>query len=269
MDKSILLIQLAGLGDMIMATPAIEAIRNLYPKAKIYLLTNLRSKEIIRGNPYLDGIFIFGGFKNFLSLIRKLRRYHFDIVINLYRLYSFKGAIKMFFLFLLIGGKYWVGRDTDKKGFFYHLKVSENLLDEKHEVDCKLDIIRALGGKANQVSLRVEFDKEDEEFVDNFLKREGIIENDVVVGINCSTFKSSHNWITSSYAKLADSLIDRLKVKVAFIGVAKDKRLIAKIKKLMRHKPLDFIGRFNVRQLVAFLKRCQLLISPDSGLLLL
>jgi len=266
LNKSILLIQLAGLGDMVMATPAIEAIRNLHPQGKIYLLTNLRSKEVIRGSPYLDGIFIFEKFKNFFPLIRELRKYHFDMVINLYRLYSFKGALKMLFLFLLIGGKYWIGRDTDGKGFFYHLKVPEKVSDKKHEIEYKLDIIRAIGGKIDQINLKVEYDKDDEEFVNAFLKKKNIIEDDILIGINCSTFRPSRNWIIRNYAKLADSLIQRLKVKVAFLGVAKDKKLIAKIKKSMMEKPLDFIGVFNVRQLIVFLKHCQLLISPDSGI---
>jgi ADP-heptose:LPS heptosyltransferase len=47
--------------------------------------------------------------------------------------------------------------------------------------------------------------------------------------------------------------------------VAKDRSLFFKIENLMRQKPLDFVGTFNARELAVFLKRCRLLISPDSG----
>jgi len=256
---------LAGLGDMVMATPAIEALRQLYPQATICLLTNSRSADIIKGSPYLDKIFILTGFINFFTTIIRLRNYHFDMVVNLYRLYSLKGTIKMFLLFWAIRGKYWVGRDTNRRGFFYHLKVPEKLSDKRHEVEHKLDIIRRLGGQIKGINLRAEYDRNDKDSVSAFLNRQDISESYALVGINCSTFRSSRNWTIENYAKLADYIIERLKVKVAFIGVAKDKNLVLKIKKLMNQEPLDFVGAFNVRQLVYFLKRCKLLISPDSG----
>lgn len=263
--KNILLIQLAGLGDMVMATPAIEALRQLYPQAKICLLTNLRSAGIIRGSSSIDEIFVLEGFRDIFRTLKRLRGCRFDMVINLYRLYSFKGAIKMFLLFRVIGGKYWVGRDTDGKGFFYHLKVPEKLSDRRHEVEYKLDIIRALGGQTKDTGLRVNYDKNDEDFVNAFLKKKGIIEGDILVGINCSTFRPLRNWMVENYAKLADYIMERLKLKVVFSGVAKDKNLFLKIKKLMKQSPLDFVGAFNAGELAPFLKQCRLLISPDSG----
>lgn len=263
--KSFLIIQLAGLGDMVMATPALEALRQLYPRTKICLLTNSRSIEIIRGLPYIDEIFVLEGLRNVFTIIKRLRSYHFDIVINLYRLYSFKGAINMFLLFWAIGGKCWIGRDTDGRGFFYHLKVPEKLSKKKHEVEYKLDIIRALGGQIKDINLSVEYDGHDEDFVNKLLDKEGISDNDILLGVNCSTFRPSRNWMIDNYAKLADNIIERLKVKVVFLGVVSDKIFFIKIKKSMKQEPLDFVGTFNVRQLATFLKRCRLLISPDSG----
>jgi ADP-heptose:LPS heptosyltransferase len=265
--NSLLVIQLAGLGDMIMATSAIEALRRLYPQAKICLLTNPRSVDIIRGSSYINEIFVLEGLRNIFIIIKRLRDYHFDMLINLCRLYSFKGAIKMFLLFWAIGGKYWVGRDTAGRGFFYHLKVPEKLSDKKHEVEYKVDIIGALGGEVKDINLKVEYDEGDENFVNAFLNREGITKDDILVGINCSTFRPSRNWGLESYAKLADYIVKRLRVKIIFLGIAKDKNLLLKIKKMMKQKPLDFVGAFSVRQLTIFLKRCRLLISPDSGMI--
>lgn len=263
--NSILIIQLAGLGDMVMATPAFEALRGLYPEAKICLLTNSRSADIVQGSPYLDEIFILGGTRNAFSVLKKLRSRHFDTVINLYRLHSLKGVIKMFLLFFTIGGKFWVGRDTDGRGLFYHLRVPETKRESRHEVECKLDIIRELGAVIDKVNFRVEYDKSEESFIRDFLNKKGVEENDVLVGINCSTFRPSRNWRTDSYARLADMLISELNVTVAFLGLETDKDIFMEIKKRMEKEPLDFIGTFSVRQMAAFLKQCSLLISPDSG----
>ena len=263
--KSILVIQLAGLGDIVMATPAIEALRRLYPKAKIFLLINSRSADIIRGFPYIDGIFILDRLHDAFTVVPKLRKYRFDTVINLYRLYTFFGAVKMFLLFWMIAGKYWVGRDTDRRGFFYHLKVPEKLSEQRHEIEYKLDIIRALGAKIEDISLSVEYDSLDEEFVKDLLSKRDITEDDILIAINCSTFRPSHNWLVEHYAELADKIIERLKVKVVFLGVERDRNSFNEIKNVMRHEALNFIGIFTVRQFAVFLKRCRVLISPDTG----
>lgn len=263
--NSLLIIQLAGLGDMVMATPAIEALRKLYPEARLCLLTNPRSLDSIRGSPYIDEIIVIKGFTNIFAALRKLRKSRFEMVINLYRLYSLQGAIKMFLLFLAIGGKKWVGRDTAGRGFFYHLKIPEKLSDKRHEVEYKLDIVRTLGAKIEAIDLKAAYDAADEDFVNRLLDKEGLALTDLIVGINCSTFKLLNNWTIEGYAKLADLLIERLKVKVAFVGVESEKTLFARIKEDMRYQPLDLVGRLNVRQLTCFLRRCRVFISPDSG----
>jgi heptosyltransferase-2/heptosyltransferase-3 len=263
--NSILVIQLAGLGDMVLATPALSALRSLYFQAKVVLLTNSRSVDIVRGSKDLDEIFILDNLSDFLKLFRKLRSYHFDLVINLYRLYSFKGAIKMFLLFLSIGGEYWVGRDTAARGFFYHLRVPEKLNDSKHEVEHKLDIIRALGGQIKEMNLKVEFDKEDEDFIKDLLKKEGIEDKDILIGINCATFRPSRNWTAVGYAQLAEQLTKKMSVKVAFCGGSLDRKIFNKIKFKLSVEVLDLVGKLTVRQLITFIKRCNLFISPDSG----
>lgn len=262
---SVLIIQLAGLGDMVLATPAVHALRQLYPAASLSLLTNSRSAEIISGCPDIDEVFVLRGITNLFKTAGFLRGRHFDIVINLARLYSLAGVMKMFVLFCLIHGKYWVGRDTDGKGFFYHLKIPEKLNDQKHEAESKLDIMRALGAAVNEVNFYLKFSSDDEQFVVNFLESRGVNQNQRILAINCSTFRSSRNWPSQSYAQLVNRLYEETKAKIVFVGVAKDINTFTRIKKQLDFTPLDFIGAFSVGQLGTFLKKCSLLISPDSG----
>ncbi len=262
---SVLIIQLAGLGDMVLATPAMHALRQLYPGASISLLANSRSVEIISGCSDIDEVFVLRGIKNLFKTTGFLRGKHYDIVINLARLYSFSGVVKMFVLFWLIHGKYWVGRNTDQKGFFYHLKVPERLNEQKHEVDSKLYIIRALGAEVKEIKFSLNFNSDEEQFVDKFLENKGMNQGQRLLAINFSTFRPSRNWPNQYYAQLANQLHQETKAKVIFLGVAKDKNAFAQLKKQLNFTPLDFIGVFTARQLGVFLKKCDLLISPDSG----
>jgi len=263
--KNILVIQLAGLGDMVLATPTLSELRQLYPHTGIFLLTNSRSADIVRGSPDIDGIFIADNLAGFLKLIKKIRSCHFDLVINLYRLHSFRGAIKMLLLFSAIGGKYWVGRNTDGRGFFYHLKVKEQLSDTRHEVEHKLDIITALGGKIKDINFKLGYDKENELFIRGLLKKEGIREEDTLIGINCTTVSLGRNWTAAGYHQLTEQLIRDLPVKVVFCGSRLNRKIFDDIKIGLSVRVIDLVGRLTVKQLVAFIRRCNLFISPDSG----
>jgi len=262
---SVLVIQLAGLGDMVLATPAIHALKQLYPAASISLLANSRSADIIIGSSEIYEVFILKGMKNIFKTLGFLRGRRYDVVINLARLYSLSGAVKMFLLFWLIRGKYWVGRNTDNKGFFYHLKIPEKLKEEKHEAESKLDIVRTLGAEVKEVKFCLNFNSDDEQFVDKLLDSGGINQNQHLLAINYSTFRPSRNWPHKFYAQLANQLYQETKATIAFLGVARDKNTFTQIKKQLNFAPLDFIGAFTVRQLGVFLKKCALLISPDSG----
>lgn len=264
--NSILVVHLAGLGDMVLATPALNALRKLYPEAKIYLMTNSRSKDIVKGmNDIIDEIIVIDSFTDLLLNISRLRSLKFDIVINLYRLYSPKGSLKMFLLFSLLGGKIWVGRNTEFRGSFYRLGVTEFLPDSKHEVEHKLDIIRALGLRIDDVVFRVGYDKEDERFVEGELKKEGFSETDKLIGVNFATFNPARNWDSSRYAELAALFYKEMGIKVIFCAREADRGLFLEIKKRSGVPVVDFVGRLTVRQLAAFINHCSVFISPDSG----
>ena len=171
----------------------------------------------------------------------------------------------MLLLFWAVGAKLWVGRDTDGRGFFYDLKVPEKLAEQKHEIEYKFDIVHALGGRVSDVRLEVCCDKGDDGFVEDILGARGVRRDDVLVGINCSTFRPSRNWTAERYADLADRLHDRLNARVCFTGVAGDKSLFEEIKGLAGCNITDLMGVFTTRQLACFFKRCRLLISPDCG----
>jgi heptosyltransferase-2 len=122
-----------------------------------------------------------------------------------------------------------------------------------------------MGAEVKEINFNLDFTSEDEQFVDQFLNNKGINHSQRLLAINCSTFRPSRNWPYQFYAQLANQLYQQAKAKIVFLGVDKDKDAFMQIKKQLNFAPLDFIGAFTVRQLGVFLKKCALLISPDSG----
>lgn len=54
--KSINLITWGGLGDALLATPALKALKEKYPEKKIRVFAHKRHFEILRNNPYIDSL---------------------------------------------------------------------------------------------------------------------------------------------------------------------------------------------------------------------
>ena len=89
--KSILVILVAGIGDLILASRSIRAIRNGYPDADIHLLTNSEAVPVANNYLYIAYVWSFPirevrkdkrYFLDIIKLVLELRKIKFDFVVN-------------------------------------------------------------------------------------------------------------------------------------------------------------------------------------------
>ncbi len=57
--KNILIVRTDRIGDVVLTTPAIQALRETFPSAKISILVTPQTKSIVEGNPYLDEVIVY------------------------------------------------------------------------------------------------------------------------------------------------------------------------------------------------------------------
>jgi len=85
---NILVIKIASVGDVVLVTASLKAIRKKFPYARIHCLVGKESRKILHNCPYLDGVIVYdikGGDRGWLKLLRlsaKLRKYRFDKIID-------------------------------------------------------------------------------------------------------------------------------------------------------------------------------------------
>lgn len=274
--NKILLVQLAGIGDLVMATPAISSVRERFPDAYIALLTIKRTKDLLKNSKDLDRIFSldYGGRfqigllfnqKNWCT-ISELRKQKFDLAVNLYQIYSLKGALQLYLLFKLMNIKFIVGRDTEGKGFFLNLKIKETVTRSEHEVESNLRLVELLGAKIQTKNLHLDNDSQDENFIAKLLAEYSVYHKDLLIGINPgSAWRLTRRWLPERFAQTADEIINKYSAKIVFTGSTKETRVSDEIISLMKNKPINTTGKLNIPQLVALIKRCNLYISVDSG----
>lgn len=81
--QRILLVQLRQLGDILLTTPCIKAVKTALPNAQVSFLAHPMAGPILKGNSYLDQFYSYdpeGGLKGFVSLVRELRRQRFHVI---------------------------------------------------------------------------------------------------------------------------------------------------------------------------------------------
>ena len=139
--QTILIIQTAFLGDVILATAMVEKLRTYYPGSQIDMLVRKGNESLLVGHPYLNEVLVFDKkekTRSLRQLIRRVRRSNYDVVINAQRFFS-SGLIAV-----LSGARQIIGYDKNPLSFGYSRKVKHQVGDGTHEVARNQQLIAPL-----------------------------------------------------------------------------------------------------------------------------
>jgi len=263
--KRILIFNVNWLGDVLFSTAAIRNIRYNFPNSHIACIVPPRCYPVLKGNPNLNEVIIFDekdlhkGFFSKIKFIRQLKSKKFDIVFLFHR--SFTRALITY----LAGIPNRIGYTTAKRSLLLTKNIPLPERDSGHRIDYYMGVIEKSGLKVEDRYTEFFVDEKDEKFVEEFMKAQKLSNKDSIIGVNPGGNWLPKRWPKEYFAKLCDCLISDLKAKVVILGSANDVNLAKEIKGQMKEKPIIATGRFNLKQLAAFLKRVDLFISADTG----
>src|SRR6185436_19019449 len=134
------------IGDVVLATATLMALRRAYPQAHITWAVGSWSKGVIEQHPLLDAILDTGSqalpiksVGGFYSFVRQIRAGHFDLAVSLVRSPLMSAAVA------LSGIPRRAGLDSAGRGFGYNIRAPIDPNQPRHEADIYLDVPRALG----------------------------------------------------------------------------------------------------------------------------
>ena len=264
--KKILIVNLAGLGDIILSSLSLKAVRQKFSDSKICLLTFRSSESAVINCPYLDKILYVE--KNLtLSTIKTLlvlRDYHFDVAINLYNIHSWAGAFKMWLLFLLVGAAQTYGRNTEGRGFFYDVQHKEEYPFKEHDTEVMLKTVEMLTGKADLVKDLELWVPEAQDEIADFFRKNGIQQEDKIICIHPGAVRKSHRWHWRYFADLSDQLA-KSGFKIILTGNENEKRLVRRISSKMSQAAIVASGELSLGAFVGLLKKVRLFITNDTA----
>ncbi len=262
--KSILIVNVNWVGDVLFSTPFIRNVREAYPDSFIACLLHPRCREVLEENPHLDELIIYDeegkhkGIFGKASIVSYLRKKNFDTVFLLHR--SFTKAL----LSCLAGIRQRIGYATKKRGWIL-TEIAEEPSEELHKVEYFLNILKGVGIDAPNKDYEFFFKPSDRGCVTGLLKENGIGEDDLLIVINPGGNWGPKRWPKENFARLSDVFSRRFKAKIVISGASSDVGLASEIKELMETEPVIFCGRTNLKQLGALLERADLVVANDTG----
>jgi heptosyltransferase-2 len=154
--NSILIIQTAFIGDVILATPLIEKLHENYPRASIDFLLRKGNEDLLKEHPYLRKVLIWdkkqGKYSQLLTILKSIRLEHYDYVINLQRFLT-TGIITV-----LSGATHTIGFIKNPLSFLFTRRyphVIDIANGNMHEVDRNLSLIGELVDSTERVLPRL------------------------------------------------------------------------------------------------------------------
>lgn len=257
-------------GDGVMSLPALEALRERFPSAEIVLVVKPWVAQLYDRHPAVSRYLVYDpakehhGPRGFLKFVEQIRAEHFDMAI------LFQNAFHAAWMA-------WWARIPVRIG--YNLEGRGSLLTDSipvpspalygHQSNYYLHLLFRAGlleGLSPVDRIRLNIQQGEKNWAARQIKDLGLGGPRFLVGLTPgAAFGPAKRWLLERYADLADRLIGALNADVLIFGSETERQLAEDIAQMMEHTPTILAGATNLRQLMALLAQCRLVITNDSG----
>lgn len=269
--RRIVLIQPCCIGDVVLATAALAALRRAYPAAFIAWAVGSWSKGVIEAHPMVDAVMDTGpealpvySPRSLWRFAAGLRAGRFDLAVSLVRSPLMSAAV------LLAGIPHRAGLDSAGRGFGYNLRVPVDPHAPRHEAEIYLDVARALGLDVSGCRATIPTRESDRDYVRALLDEQDIGAPYIVLspagGRNPGMVMDTKRWPPHHLAALADRLAARLAARVVLVGGPDDDLLLAAVAEIMQAPALRLAGKLSFGQIAALAAGARLYVGNDTGL---
>lgn len=255
------MIRLSSLGDIVLTSPAVRAVRKHFPTARVSMLTASQSADLITENPHLDEVLLFDrrakdrDSKEMIRIIRVLRERQFDLAIDFQR--KFRTSLFGY----LSGAKCRVGYHQPK-GLLCSVRVPDS---SGHAIDRYFALLRAVGIKAGDRTLELFLTESDRTYARDVMNNRGIDGDKLMVGLFPGAGWKLREWMPDRFAAIGDRLVREFGAQVAVFGGPHERQLADHVIDLMTERATTFAGNHQIRHLAALIERCNLFLTNDTG----
>ncbi len=279
--EKILIVQPNWVGDAVMATPALRAIRELYPAAHISYLIRRYVKDVYTGMPWADQLITYRTGKTksrtgkgIFDVAGRLRAGKFDLAVLLPN--SFKSAL----MCKMAGIERILGYDRDGRGFL----LTDRLVPVKDRgkfvpspiIQTYMGFARYLGSNSRDLQMQLFVtDQNRREAADVFsrcgldagLYRPAASGGPPLILLNPGAqYGAAKLWKAEYFAQLGDRFITELGATVLLSSAPRERAIVESIRGQMKHSAMDLCNAgMTLGSLKEIVRRCDLMVTNDTG----
>ena len=272
--QNILLIQLGDIGDVVLTTPTICAVKETYPEAAVSILVRKPCGGLLVADPHLDEVVelekvrgaLWQVLRESLRFVRRLRRARYDLVVDLRT--GDRGAI----LAGLTGARQRVGRNCPAKQFWHDLLFSRIVRDPPRGppslhpgVDQSLRVVRALGMDTGNSMPKLYVAPSDRQSAAALLGSCGLADGGCWITINPFARWKYKEWAHEKWGRVIDRLWEAQEIRAVLVGSAEESPAAARIVAGREGRAVNLAGRTTLGEMAAVLATSRLHLGVDSA----
>lgn len=270
--KEILIIKFAAIGDVILMVPMIRLLKKMHPEAKITFLCSGINYGMVKRVKYVDEVInynihsVVSNPVKFFEFLKNIRKKTYDLVIDAEQWSRINAILTVF-----LKKKYTIGFKFEKQ--YKHAYYDAISIHSKkiHEVENFLSLLNIIGIHSHDEDKYLEFDLSDEAlnfaedfWIENNLKDKYVICLQPGSGVN----GYAREWKDEYYSALGKRLTsDFVDVRILLTGLKSDFERCEKIVNAIGKNALNIAGKNNMDKDLAIVKKSNLMICGNTGIL--
>ncbi len=259
----VLFLRCDRIGDMVLSTPALQAIKKRFPRSRLTVLAAPANHRVLDGHPAVDEVIVFDARflshpLRFLRQVHALRRRRFDLAVDPLIGLDLKSAA----VALASGACLRVGFGGAGREIFFN-RPAPPPENGRHFVDATLDLLETVGVRATERIPRLRLPEDAVAWARAWLAghtRPGL----AVIGVHPGAHYPSQRWPASHCARLIDAVRRELPGQPVLIGGPGDRETIRRIAASAEAAVPIHVGEDLIRSF-ALIAQCDLLVCNNSG----
>ena len=256
----ILIIHTAFIGDIVLSTPLIQKLKDLYPKSEIDYLTLPTNQSVLYNNPNLNEIILYDkkgkdkGVKGFLRILKILKQKKYDYAVIPHRFIKSILLAKLAKIPDIVGFDVATGSSLLDKKVHYDMK--------KHEVERLLNLV---GYEGEKIPVRIYPAKENFVKIEKMLTISGYTgkKKQKLILVAPGSQRPEKMWPIEKYREVIQKLKKNENYFIGITGSKSEKELPLNFEK--DKNVIDFRGEISLVEFGALISKADVVVGNDSS----
>lgn len=267
--KKVLIIRPGAIGDVLLTTPFIRALKKALPGAVIDYVAAPFPAKILEGNPYLSNVIVFdkNRYKNENFIVKNINdlKFYSSLAKNKYDLvFDLFGNLRSALMAFLSGARYRVGFTFRVRKYLYNIKVKP-AQDPMYNVHYHTQLLAAVGIPEDGEELDFKISESEKDKAGQFINT--IKNGGPVIGLNPSGTWPTKRWPEEKFGELAGLILDGIKQSCVIVLWGPGEQHMAE--KVLKNCPVKqgiiMAPQTSLKELAALIGQMDVLVTNDGA----